>query len=429
MAERLLKDSGIEWIGDIPKSWNVLRNKYNFTLSKDIVGPKCNSTQLLSLTKNGIKAITEEEQTGKVPASFATYQKVKKDDIVMCLFDLDVSAVFAGISKYDGMISPAYKCFKCNKNLDPRYIDYYFRTVFVDRKYKRYSKNVRYSLSADEFMTLPIIIPEKEEQTKIANYLDSKCNEIENIIKDIEHQIETLEEYRESLIAETVTNGLNSNVKTKNSGIKWVKEIPNHWNILRVKYISNVIEKGNGITKEQVYPDGDIQCVRYGEIYSKYNNQFINCVSKTKKQEITTKKYFQNGDILCAGTGELVEEIGKSIVYLGNDNCLAGGDIVVIKHKQEPRFFNYALNSQYSQAQKSYSKSKLKVVHISGFEIGNVKLAVPNIAEQKEIADYLDNKYFEIDSIILEKKKQLDTLGEYKKSLIYEYVTGKKEVA
>ena len=182
MAE--MKDSEIEWVGKIPENWKVLKNKYNFELSKEIIGTKWVETQLLSLTKYGIKAINDGEQTGKVPASLSTYQKVNKDDLVMCLFDLDCSAVFSGISDFDGMVSPAYKCIKCKAHLFPKYIDYYFRTVFVDRKYKRYSKNVRFSISADEFMNLPIIVPPKDMQINIANFLDKKCAEIDALHTD-----------------------------------------------------------------------------------------------------------------------------------------------------------------------------------------------------------------------------------------------------
>lgn len=174
---RAMKDSGIGWAGDVPIQWEVKRNKYNFILSKDIVGAKWREMQLLSLTKYGIRMINDGEQTGKVPTSFSTYQKVSKDDIVMCLFDLDCSAVFSGISGHNGMISPAYKCFKCEKHLYPQYADYYFRTVFVDRKYMRYSKNVRYSLSAEEFLALPILVPPMDEQK------ESQIFWIENVAK------------------------------------------------------------------------------------------------------------------------------------------------------------------------------------------------------------------------------------------------------
>ena len=200
-----MKDSGIEWIGEIPKDWQTITNKYNFDLNKEIIGSRWNTTQLLSLTKNGIKKIEQGEQTGKVPSSFSTYQKVNRNNIVMCLFDLDCSAVFSGISKFNGMISPAYKCFKCKKHLYPLYVDYYFRAVFVDRKYKRYSKNIRYSLTSDEFFSLPILVPKLEEQKQIADYLDRNCSKIDDIIETKNKQLSTLDEYKKSLIYEYVT--------------------------------------------------------------------------------------------------------------------------------------------------------------------------------------------------------------------------------
>ena len=198
----------------------------------------------------------------------------------------------------------------------------------------------------------------------------------------------------------------------KNSNIQWIGEIPDDWEVIKVKYISQSISKGNGITKEQVYEDGDINCVRYGEIYSKYENQFTKTKSKTRLNEITSPKNIAFGDILCAGTGELIEEIGKNIVYLGTEPCLAGGDIVVINHKQEPRFLNYVLNSTYVQEQKSSGKLKLKVVHISGMEIGNLSILLPPLATQTLIATYLDAKCSEIDSLIADINKQIETLNE-----------------
>lgn len=215
----------------------------------------------------------------------------------------------------------------------------------------------------------------------------------------------------------------------KDSGIPWVDEVPQKWDIRRVKYIAICLKKGNGITKEDIVEDGDTLCIRYGEIYTKYNLSFFECVTRTNKERLSSKQYFTQGDILFAGTGELIEEIGKNIVYLGTGDCLAGGDIIILKHKQNARYLNYALNSECVQAQKSCNKAKLKVVHISAFEIGNIKIALPPLDEQQEIADYLDSKCSEIEQIIADKKSQIETLDNYKKSLIFEYVTGKKEIA
>ena len=199
------KDSGIPWIGQIPKHWEVIRNKYVFTHKKEIVGSKFKNFDILSLTKNGIKIIVESDQKGKVPDSFETYQIVKKDDIVMCLFDLDVSAVFSGISKYSGIISPAYKIFNPKENLNFKYAGYFFDFVFVNRKFKQYSKNIRFTLGTDEFMNLKIPLPPLNEQKEIAEFLDKKCEKIDRLNENYTKQITALKEYKKSLIYECVT--------------------------------------------------------------------------------------------------------------------------------------------------------------------------------------------------------------------------------
>ena len=210
---------------------------------------------------------------------------------------------------------------------------------------------------------------------------------------------------------------------TRNSEIIKHEAIPTEWSIKRLKYCATEISKGAGITKEEVIEDGNTQCVRYGEIYSKYNNSFSDCYSATNKEKLTSLRFFAYGDILFAGTGELIEEIGKNIVYLGDKQCLAGGDIIVVKHEQNPSFLNYALNSVYSQAQKSCGKLKLKVVHISPTEIGNIDIALPNLSEQERIATFLDSKCAEIDALTADIQAQIDTLEEYKRSVITEAVT------
>lgn len=419
------KNYGVEWISEIPKEWTYLRNKYCFDLKKDIVGNESDSYQLLSLTKNGIKEIGKDEQNGKVPESFDTYQVVNSGDIVMCLFDLDVSAVFSGISSKKGIISSAYKCLQCKEILNNRYVDYYFRTVFVDRKYKRYSKNVRYSISVDEFMDLSIVVPPIDEQRSIADFLNSKCQKIDDTIEKINKQIEVLKKYKQSLITEVVTKGLDKNAPMKDSGVDWIGKIPKNWEVKRLKYIINSIVKGNGIIKEEVIEDGDTPCVRYGELYNKYNHSFDKCVSYTNKDIIETKQYFCHDSILFTCTGELIEEIGKSIVYKGNEECLAGGDILIVTTPENAEFINYVSNS-YAQIQKSIGKAKLKVVHISAFDISNLLIAIPTIDEQNKIVEYLYSKCLKIDNILDKKSKQIEILERYKKSLIYEYVTGKK---
>lgn len=422
MAE--MKDSGIEWVGKIPENWKVLKNKYNFVLSKEIIGTKWVETQLLSLTKYGIKAINDGEQTGKVPASLSTYQKVNKDDLVMCLFDLDCSAVFSGISNFDGMISPAYKCIKCKAHLFPKYIDYYFKTVFVDRKYKRYSKNVRFSISADEFMNLPIIIPPKDMQINIAKFLDKKCREIDALHTDIEKQIETLEEYKKSIITEAVTKGLDPDVEMKDSGIEWIGMIPKEWECKKIKYVTNLSRGifGHRPRNDPRYYDGKYPFIQTGDVAcaTKVITNYSQTLNELGKK---VSKEFKKGTIALT----IAANVGDASI-LGFNAYFPDSIMAVIPHKEiDNMYFYYILSimkSEFLRVAIINTQLNLNVERV-----GNLYIPITfDKNKQKEIVKYLDEKCAEIDGAIEEKKEQLETLEQYKKSLIYEYVTGKKEV-
>ena len=203
--ERAMKDSGVEWIGEVPEEWDVKRNSLNFDIRKTLVGENWSNMQLLSLTTNGVKNITIDDQVGKRPKTLATYQIAHKNDIVMCLFDLDASAVFSGLCKKNGIISPAYKLLKCKNGMFPPYAEYYFRAVFDGRKYKKYAKSIRYTISTNDFMHLKMPVPPLAEQQQIADYLDEKCKNINNRVQKRRQQLEWLKDYKKSLIFDYVT--------------------------------------------------------------------------------------------------------------------------------------------------------------------------------------------------------------------------------
>ena len=421
---REYKDSGFEWIGKIPKSWEVDIAKHVFRQRRDKGNGEC---QLLAATqKYGMYPQHLLEGVVKVAADtdLSQFKTVHRNDYVISLRS------FQGgfeMSDYEGVCSPAYQVFFATRQINNQYYKYLFKSdAFIQEINSltvgiREGKNILY----DDFALLPIPIPTVCDQQRIADYLDKKCGEIDALIALQEQMIAQLTDYKQSVITEAVTKGLNPDVQFVPSGIDWIGDVPKGWRVMKVKHAANSFAKGNGITKDEVFTNGNTPCVRYGEIYSKYQNSFISCLSATNIEIQKSPHYFHYGDILCAGTGELVEEIGKSIVYLGNDPCLAGGDIIVISHHQEPTFFNYALNSHYAQAQKSKSKAKLKVVHISAFEIGSVYIALPSLSEQRAIAEHLDIKCCEIDKLIETKQQKIETLKEYKKSVIFEAVTGK----
>ncbi|WP_141081501.1 restriction endonuclease subunit S [Campylobacter devanensis] len=417
------KDSGILWIGQIPKHWEVIRNKYVFTHKKEIVGSKFKNFDILSLTKNGIKIIVESDQKGKVPDSFETYQIVKKDDIVMCLFDLDVSAVFSGISKYSGIISPAYKIFNPKENLNFKYAGYFFDFVFVNRKFKQYSKNIRFTLGTDEFMNLKIPLPPLNEQKKIAEFLDKKCEIIDKRLSNLERKIKSLKEYKKSLISECVTTGLNpKNMEFKDSGIPWIGQIPKHWEISKIKYHGTA---RNGLTysPSDLTDESGILVLRSSNVQNSklvfHDNVYVSC---SVKNNLMVK----NNDILICSRNGSRNLIGKNAL-IDIDIKATFGAFMLIYRSKISKFMFYVLNSNiFSYHLSNFVTSTINQLTNSNFE--NIKFPLPPLNEQKEIAEFLDKKCEKIDRLNENYTKQITALKEYKKSLIYECVTGKKEI-
>ena len=175
--------------------------------------------------------------------------------------------------------------------------------------------------------------------------------------------------------------------------------------------------RGSGITREQIRPEG-CPCVRYGEIYTTYNYHFDKCISHTDEQIISSKKYFEHGDILFAITGESVEDIGKSIAYLGHEKCLAGGDIIIMKHNQNPKYLAYALSTPDAVAQKGFGKTKLKVVHTNAPSLKALVVPIPSLEEQQQIAARLDELSANIKSLQSNYEQTLTLCNDLKQSLL-----------
>ena len=411
IKETKMKNSGIEWIGEIPDDWEVSKIGQLYeerkTKVSDTVYPP------LSVTMQGI--LPQLETAAKSDAHDDRKLVLKGDFAINSRSDRRGSC---GISEFDGSVSLVNTVLHPKTEMNPIYYNWLFHSFrFSDEYYKNGHGIVDdlWTTSWTEMKKIFIPLPPKETQQQV---------------------IEKLKAYKQSLITEAVTGKVKiENGKAcgeyesyKDSGVEWIGRIPSGWEIKKLKYIADSFSKGSGITKEEIVINGDTPCVRYGELYTKYDYHFTECQTRTNLGIIETPKYFSHGDVLFTCTGELVEEIGKSIAYLGNEKCLAGGDIIVLKHSQDPMFMGFALDSKYVQGQKSFGKTKLKVVHISSGEIARLLIVLPPKEEQKEIADSLDKKCTAIDTVIEQKQSLIEKLTEYKKSLIYECVTGKKEI-
>ncbi len=409
-----MKNSGISWVGEIPQDWEIQRNKYIFKIKKGIVLPT-KSYQLLSLTTNGIKEKDEDDTSGKVPENYDGYQIVRKHDLVMCLFDLDCSAVFSGLSYYDGMISPAYKILKIDNSVsDERYYAYWFNYVSSKRYYKQYSKSLRYTLNADEFNRLFSPVPPLEEQQCIADFLDRECERIDKLKADIQAQIDSLEEYKKSVITEAVTHGLNPSAPMKDSGIIWIGQIPSNWAIgrigglyeLRKQKVSDKEYMPLSVTMKGILPQ-------------------LDTVAKTNDGD--NRKLVRKGDFAINSRSDRRGSCGISN-YDGSVSLI--NTILKPRNIMNANYYNWLFHTPiFADEFYKWGHGIVDDLWTTNWqEMKRITIPVPPLDEQKAIAEYIDHKCAEIEQIIADRKTQFETLDDYKQSLIYEYVTGKKEV-
>lgn len=417
---REMKDSGVAYIGDIPVSWNVTRNKNVFSCSKVVVGSQSSNMQLLSLTTEGIKEKDINNADGKLPESFDTYQVVKENDIVMCLFDLDMSAVFSGISFYNGMISPAYKVLTCKNSMLPKYADYWFQYIFDGRKFSHYSKNIRFTLNYEDFSDLLVIQPPIDVQYRIVNYLDEKCVKINSIIAKQRDVIEKFKAYKRSLITETVTKGLYPNVEMKDSGIIWIGKIPSHWDILKLNAHTSMLTPMRDKPQDL---SGEIPWIRIEDYVGKYiceSKEGFGVSPETIKE--MNLKIYPVGTILCTSSCDLGKCAIVSKELVSNQRFIG----IIPDDKTLPDYLYYLMLSNTERL--NHLSTGTIQANLSRVAFEHLMVQFPPYEEQKEISDFLDNKCSAIDNVVETKQKIIARLISYKQSLIYETVTGKREI-
>ena len=421
---REMKDSGVEWIGTVPKNWNIFRNKNAFDCSKDIVGEKSSVVQLLSLTTKGIKKKDITNTEGKLPETFDTYQMVRKNDLVMCLFDLDMSAVFSGISPYSGMISPAYRILTCTERIYPKYADYWFQYVSHGRKFNHYAKNIRYTLGIDEFFALPMLFPPVTEQRKIADYLDDKCSKIDAIIAKQEKIIEKLKEYRLALILETVTKGTNENIAYKECNVEWMKKIPAQWDIATIARIATVVRGASPrpAGDPRYFNGHDVPWITVAEVTRDVGKYIYETESFLTSDGAKLSRFVEEGTLLLSNSGATLG-VPKITKIAG---CINDGSVAFYNLKIDKEYLFYVLASRTIELRKQmqgYGQPNLNTTIVKAIEV-----PIPTREEQKRIVVFLDQKCERIEKQVACREQLISKLTEYKKSLIYECVTGKKEI-
>lgn len=428
---REMKDSGVKWIGEIPGDWNVFRNKNAFICKKEIIGKKSYETQLLSLTTKGIKKKDINNAEGKLPETFDTYQIVYNNNIVMCLFDLDVSAVFSGISIYDGMISPAYKILTCKKCVNPQYADYWFQYIGHGRKFTHYAKNIRFTLNIDEFMGLPMLFPTIEEQRLIVDYLNKKCSMINMIIEKQEQIVEKIKIYKQNVISEVV-RGNRYDCKLTQSSYFWIGSIPSHWKTGQLKFFASI---RSGITLGKKYESLDklieMPYLRVANVQGEYVD-LGNIATISVLPEEVEKYSLHAGELLMTEGGDR-DKLGRGCVWNGEiEPCLHQNHVFAVStdsEKLDVHYLDYVTTSDIARTYFDYTAKKTtNLASTNSTAIMQFRIPVPPISEQREIVAQLDILCEKLNHSISRREKIINKLNDYKKSLIYEYVTGKKEV-
>lgn len=427
---RAMKDSGIPWIGEIPKEWKTEKFKHVFRIKKVLAGKL--GYDVLSVTQKGLRVKDITSNEGQVASDYTNYQRVHPNDFVMNHMDLITG--YVDVAKQEGVTSPDYRTFY-SINADStnnQYYLYIFQFCYKTRLFYNLGQGVsqfgRWRLPAEQQNEFVIPVPSFSEQLRIAEFLDRKCGEIDEAIALQEEFIEELKSYKQSVITEAVTRGLNPNVKFKDSGIDWIGKIPQGWEISRLKQLTSKIGSGSTPTGgASVYVSEGVKFIRSQNVYNygfvlddiAYITEQIN--NQMKGTQVAV------GDILFNITGG---SIGRCYIV---DETLGKANVnqhvsIVRPSLIYGKYLMYYLQSKAGQEQVSILQTGGNREGLSASAFGEFWVIVPTPTEQQQIADYLDNKCTEIDNLIAIKQQKIEELKDYKESVIYEYVTGKKEV-
>lgn len=421
------KDSGVEFISKVPESWEVKKIKYMFDLSEDKNYLPLKEVQLLSLyTDLGVFPRGEHEEKGNKAVNADGYMIVKKEDIVVNIILAWMGSI--GISNYDGVTSPAYDIYRPKTDIaHSLFYHFLFRTSWFSGECYKYGRGImamRWRTYSSEFKNIYVPLPPLKTQEKIVTYLDKKTKAIDQLISDKENLITLLKEERQAIISEAVTKGLDPNATMKDSGVEWIGEIPEGWEVRKMNNICSKI--GDGLHGTPIYNDfGSYFFIngnnlQNGEIVTKYDTKKVD-FNEYKKH----KKDLDETTLLISINGTLgnIAEYKSEMCILGKSACYI--NVMEINYK---KFIKYNLESVMFKNYMLFEATGTTIKNLSLKSIREYNISLPHIKIQQQIVNYLDQKTTQIDSIISDTTQQITLLKEYRQAIISEVVTGKVEV-
>lgn len=426
----MMKNTGMLWIGQIPVDWELGKVKYAFNRKKEKSTEK--DPTVLSLARAGVKIRDISTNEGQLASSYEGYNPVEPNDLLLNPMDL-VSGANCSISKVSGVISPAYVNLRAKTGFEPRYYDYYFKTQYWNMGFFVHGKGVsfenRWTLNDATLKDYYIPMPSLSEQQAIADYLDETCSKIDEIIAEAKASIDEYKELKQSVIFEAVTKGLDKNVEMKDSGYDFIGCIPSEWEMCKVRHLGTA---QNGISIGGDAFGSGHPFVSYGDVYKNYS--LPKAVDKlVQSSEEDRKRYsVEKGDWFFTRTSETIEEVGFSCVCEETiPDAVFAGFLIRVRPFNNRIYTGFAKYYFRSNHLRTFFVKEMNLVTRASLAQGLLKdapVVVPPYDEQIEIANYLENKCEIIDGVIKDKESTINDLEAYKKSLIYEVVTGKRRV-
>lgn len=415
-------DSLIPYVGLIPSHWKTVQNKRVMHKEKRI----CTSyagQDIISLTMNGV-VIRDLGAGGKMPTTFDGYQFVYPGELLMCLFDIDVTPRCVGKVYNEGLTSPAYSSFVLHDNADLGFYYYYYLMLDHTKELLHLAKNLRHSLTEEQLGQIKVPLPPLSEQRAIAEFLEAKVAHIDSVIAEAKASIEEYKAWKASIIYEAVTKGLDPSVEMKDSGIEWIGTVPTGWKLPRIKDIAIFMPKCDFsiCTSETPITFTPMECIRTGTFENR---------SKLFGEIEGTYTQYAEGDIVLAKVTPCFENGNVCIMkQLYSGVGMGSSELFVLRPtKIHDRYLLYVLqHSGFKDAACATMTGTGGLKRVSSSFIQNCHIPYPAISVQKRIADYLDDKCSSISNLIAEKETLISDLEAYKKSLIFEVVTGKRKV-
>lgn len=402
--ERNMRDSGIPWIGEVPEGWEFSKIKYHCTMKSG------DNITALYISDNGEYPV----YGGNGLRGFYKIYNKNGNHILIGR----QGALAGNVHLVNGKFWATDHAVVVTLKNDV-FINYFFRMLeSMNLNQYAFDTAAQPGLSVSRIMNLNIVLPNLEEQHRIADFLDSKCSEIDTLIENLRARVESAKEYKKAVITEAVTKGLDKDAKMKDSGVEWIGEIPEGWEIVRFKHIasikSNLVQPDKYMKYPQVAPDN----------IEKDTGRLLSHQTVEESGIISGNHLFYRGQILYS---KIRPNLNKLTVAPFDGLCSA--DMYPIESKLPTLFMVYLMLSTYFVSQVSLIiQDRVKMPKINQEELGEIKVVVPSQQDMLTIADYLDSKCSEIDALLQNYEDQITALEKYKKSLIYEYVTGKKEV-